>query len=191
MKLEQTIKNLLQTKDHVIIVFDGMSASLKTTYSTYLKNKYQARVIHMDDFYLPLDKREKNWEQTIAGNIDFERFQKEVVDHLNEDIYLRKYCCKDKSYSDIICLKKTRLTIVEGAYSLHPNLPKYFDEGFIFLVDDEIQKTRIIGREGINNAKNFIDKWVSRENNYLSYFNLKEKYPCIIIKEEDLGDEHE
>ena len=191
MKLEQIIKNLLQTKDHVVIVFDGMSASLKTTYSTYLQNKYQARVIHMDDFYLPLDKREKDWEEKMAGNIDFVRFQEEVVDHINEDINLRKYSCKNKSYSDIICLRKTRLTIIEGAYALHPIIPKYFDEGFIFLVDDETQKARIIKREGINNAQNFIDKWVSRENYYLSYFHLKRKYLNITINDDDLGEENE
>lgn len=36
-------------------------------------------VVHMDDYYLPPDRRAENWEQIPAGNMDLARFLQEVL----------------------------------------------------------------------------------------------------------------
>ena len=53
----EQIKQLLKEKEYVVIAIDGCAASGKTTLAKKLSNMFSASVIHMDDFFLPLEKR--------------------------------------------------------------------------------------------------------------------------------------
>lgn len=175
--VEKDILKLFEKQD-VVVAIDGMSGSMKTSYAQYLASKYHGRIIHMDDYYLPHNLQTEKW----GGNIDFERFKEEVLSHLGEDIVMKKYNCHTASYSKEIILKKTKLTIIEGAYSLMPLLGKYFDLGYVFIVDEKAQIERLLKREGIEKTKIFIKKWIRLENAYLINFDLKNIYPTVNLK---------
>ena len=53
-------------------------------------------VVHMDDYYLPPDRRAENWEQIPAGNMDLARFLQEVLEPagVGAPIRCRPYDCR-------------------------------------------------------------------------------------------------
>ncbi|MDE7100629.1 MAG: (d)CMP kinase, partial [Anaeroplasmataceae bacterium] len=77
---------MAQEKETFVIVIDGMSASGKSTLALKLANALDANLIHMDDFFLPKELRTLNRYQEAGGNIHYERFKEEVVNHINENI---------------------------------------------------------------------------------------------------------
>lgn len=173
----------IKEKDHIIIAIDGMCASFKTTYATYLKEKYNARVIHMDDFYLPKSKRTTTTFDEDGGNIDTTRFIDQIINHLDSDISYISYSCKENKYCDPTVLKKTKVTIIEGAYSLLPIFGKYFDLAYVFVTTKEEQLKRLEKREK-DKINDFVSRWIKLENRYLENYQILKKYPIIKLEEE-------
>ena len=64
----------------VLVAIDGMSASGKSTLGNLLKEKYQCNLFHMDDFFLRPEQRTKERLSEAGGNVDYKRFQEEILD---------------------------------------------------------------------------------------------------------------
>ena len=134
-----------------IIAIEGGSASGKTTLSEILKMKYNCAVFHMDDFFLRPEQRTKERLSEVGGNVDRERFEKEVLLPLskNENVLYRRFDCSSKTILPTVEISKTRLCIVEGAYSMHPELQKYYSFSVFLDINPDIQKNRILKRNFI------------------------------------------
>ena len=76
------IEKLMQKKSFVSIAIDGGAASGKTTLAKVLSEKYHAPVIHMDDFFLRPEQRTPERFAEPGGNLDRERFLREVVPYI-------------------------------------------------------------------------------------------------------------
>ena len=83
-------------RDIVIIAIDGRCAAGKSSLGKLLGEYYQADVIHMDDFYLPPQMRSADWKEIPAGNMDLERFRKEVLQPVKEGeaVLYRPFDCQ-------------------------------------------------------------------------------------------------
>ena len=68
-----------------IIAIDGRCASGKTTIGNELAKFLNAEVIHMDDFFLTPEMRTKERLNEVGGNVDRERFEKEVLIPLSKN----------------------------------------------------------------------------------------------------------
>ena len=97
--MKDRINQLLKEKESIVIAVDGMSGAGKTTYAEELATKLDANVIHMDDFFLPFSLRTKERYQTPGGNIHYERFKEEVLNHLKKDFSYRKFDCHKMEFS--------------------------------------------------------------------------------------------
>ncbi len=169
--MQALIDRILNSGEKLIII-DGMSAAGKTTLANALSEKIGYGVIHIDDFFLPKDRQ----TDEIAGNIDAERFNEQIMKNLGGEIYYQKYSCKSGTYSDFIKLSGERL-IIEGAYSLHKslNLPRGLK---VFMeISKEEQKRRILLRE--ENPDRFFKLWILKEEEYFK--KCKVKQSCDII----------
>lgn len=181
------ITSFLKNKGSVVIAIDGMSGSGKTTYARELSKKFAARLIHMDDFFLPESLRNKDRLQEVGGNVHYERIKEEVIDRLKQDIEYSPFDCKTMSFLETIKLPYNVVTIIEGAYSLHPKFNKYYDISIYMGIDEELQKKRLIKRGGTKYYQNFKNKWIPLENQYLSIFRISEKTDYRIeIKEKKI-----
>ena len=49
----ERVETLLQQTGRCILAIDGMAAAGKTTAAEYLASRWNAPVVHMDDFFLP------------------------------------------------------------------------------------------------------------------------------------------
>jgi len=169
-----------------IIAVDGGSASGKTTLSEMVKEIYDCSIFHMDDFFLrPHQKTDRRYAE-IGGNVDRERFLQEVLIPLkkNTPVFYRRYNCKTLKIESPIKIPPKKLTVVEGAYSMHPELFEYYDFSVFLDITPELQKQRILKRNESSVAKQFFEKWIPLENIYFSETQIKERCQlCISVFE--------
>ncbi len=173
------------SKGSVKLAVEGGSASGKTTLGKILESIYDCTVLHMDDFFLQPHQRTPERYKEIGGNIDRERFLSEVLHPLsrNEDISYRRFDCSSMSIKKAEIIAPKQLTVIEGAYSMHPEFSKYYDLSVFLDITAETQKKRILHRNTPEMATRFFNEWIPYENNYFSKTNVKEKCGlCIEIK---------
>ena len=77
--IRKKIDELLTQKDMVIVAIDGKCTSGKTTLASKLAQIYDCNVFHMDDFFLRPEQRTPERFAEVGGNVDYERFQEEVL----------------------------------------------------------------------------------------------------------------
>lgn len=181
-KLINEINKIILRKGRITIAIDGPCASGKTTLASELSEKIDAQVIHMDDFFLPFDMRGEERLSQAGGNVHYERFADEVVAGIKKgksftygvfDCHTGKMC-----KSEIISPSKN--IIIEGSYSLHPEIPDDIYDLKIFLeIGSETQLERILSRNGAQALEIFKSKWIPFENRYFKEFDIKSG--CDII----------
>lgn len=162
-------------KDNYVFAIDGMCGSGKTTIASFLEEKLKARIIHADDFFLPLELRTDERYNEPGGNIHYERMKSEVIEHLNEDIVYQKFNCKLKKLDGSVSLPTNKITIVEGSYCLNPYFGDYYDMAIFLQVESETQLKRIKNRVPQNIYEMFLSKWIPLEKLYFENLNIKNK----------------
>lgn len=180
--IQHDIKQMLKQKSRVIIAIDGNAGAGKTTLANNLEKLFDAQVIHMDNFFLPLELRTEERYQEIGGNIHYERFVTEVTEkiNLNQDVEYRIFDCKTCSYVSTKKIYNQGVIIVEGVYSMHPKLDMNYDLKLFMAVDENEQKNRIVNRNGDKMYENFKNIWIPLENKYFDFYNIKENCHKII-----------
>ena len=74
-----------------------------------------------------------------------------------------------------ISIKPKRLTIIEGAYSMHPLFEEYYDLKVFLDISSKLQKERILKRNSLEFANRFFYEWIPLENLYFSKTNVKKR----------------
>lgn len=111
-----------------LLAIDGRCGSGKSTLAEFLAGQLGCRVVHTDDFYLPLAARCANWQEQPGANIDFIRLRNEVLQPLlrGETALYNAYSCAAGAFLPSKPFAAAPLTILEGSYSLHPALQTDF-----------------------------------------------------------------
>jgi uridine kinase len=177
------IKAIQMTKKRVIVAIDGRCAAGKTTLSNELATELNASLFHMDDFFLQPHMRSPERLGTPGENVDHERFLNEVLKPLSEgsDVILyRPFNCKTVTLEDGIEIKVKDISIIEGAYSLHPDLFPYYDLRFFMDISEEEQMARILKRNGSDGAEVFRNKWIPLEEAYFNTLQIRDKCDIAI-----------
>jgi len=172
----------LLTKERVVVAIDGGSASGKTTLAANLYDKYGATVFHMDDFFLTPTMRTAERLNEAGGNVDRERFEAEVLIPLSrgQNVSYRSYDCKTGDFKEPLLITPKKLVIVEGAYSMHPELSKYYDFSVFLDIGSEEQRNRILKRNSPALAHRFFTEWIPLENIYFEKTEIKKRCDLII-----------
>lgn len=168
--------------DRLILAIEGGSASGKTTLSALLEEIYNCTVFHMDDFFLQPEQRTEKRLSTPGGNIDYERFLKEILIPLgeNEAITYCPFNCSSMSLEPPITLKPERLCVIEGAYSMHPALKSNYDLSVFLDISPSLQRSRILNRNTPAFAKRFFEEWIPLEELYFKELNVKNSCDLLI-----------
>ncbi len=163
----------------VLIAVDGRCAAGKSTLAAWLKERFECtvNVIHMDDFFLQPYQRTRQRMEEPGGNIDYERFEKEVMYSLFrfENFSYQIYDCKIKKLSSRIYVEPAEISIVEGSYSCHPALWDFYTLRIFLDVEPEEQLRRICGRNGAEAVSVFRDKWIPLEEKYFTAYQIQER----------------
>lgn len=161
-------------KGQLILSIDGTCGSGKTTLAYLLQKLFDGTVFHMDDFYLPVEKRAADWKEIPGGNMDLERFEQEVLIPLQKKapVIYRPYDCQKQDYSDARTIPNASFIIIEGSYSQHPRLASYYDLKIFLTCRPHIQKERLMKREG-SYYPMFESCWIPLEQKYHEAFQIK------------------
>ena len=114
---EKNVSIALNNNKVGIIAIDGRAASGKTTMAEQLSNILDADIVHMDDFFLPLELRTDTRLNEAGGNIHYERFIEEVLSYINikETFEYRKFDCSVMDYASkhpVLC--KSRVFLISS-----------------------------------------------------------------------------
>ncbi len=175
------IDRLMREKERVVAAIDGGAASGKTTLAKLLDSVYDANIFHMDDFFLREEQRTPERFAEIGGNVDRERFLDEVLTPLcsGELVNYRRFDCSTFTVKDGIEIAPKKLNIVEGSYSMHPELSGYYDYSVFLEVSDEVQRERIITRNA-RMADRFFNEWIPLEMKYFNGFAIRKKCDLVV-----------
>lgn len=169
------INKIYQQKGQVTIAIDGRCGSGKTTLANKLKAYFDCHIFHMDDFYLQEYQRTQERYNEPGGNVDRERFKKEVLEPLKEhqDVLYRPFDCSTMSISEGTRYPYKPINIIEGSYSCHPELIDAYDLSIFVDIDETLRLKRIEKRNGKEVLDMFIKKWIPLEEKYFSSFDIQ------------------
>ncbi len=188
------IEQMLASQDVLTVAIDGNSGAGKTWLAALIKSVYETEegetgerlqdgcnVFPMDQFFLTPEQKTDDRLNENGGNIDHERFLREVIGGINsmEPFSYRPYDCHVQALAKPIKILPKRLNIVEGCYSMHPNLSNSYNLKVFIGIDRQTQKKRILKRNGAAMLERYVREWIPLENNYFS--NLKIKNKCDLV----------
>ena len=169
----------------VNMAIEGGSASGKTTLSKLLSEIYDCNIFHADDFFLRPEQRIPERFKEVGGNLDRERLLSEVLEPLSngENICYRRFDCKTLTICEPVTYAPKRFNIIEGAYSMHPELKSFYNFSVFLEVSSDLQIKRINKRNTPDMAERFFNEWIPLENIYFKETKIKEKCDlCIRIQ---------
>lgn len=176
------IDSLRRAQDKVVVAIDGNSGAGKSSLANLLQAVYDCTVFQMDHFFLRPEQRTPARLKEIGGNVDYERFEEEVLMKLKKGVAFqyRVFNCQDQSFTFSKMLEPKKLIIVEGSYSMHPSLIASYDLKVFLEIDAIRQSARILARNGPKMHKRFMQEWVPLENEYFTKMGIKNKSDLII-----------
>lgn len=178
----QRIDELKKTVDPLIIAIDGCSGSGKSTWARFLQSIYGGRVIHMDDFFLQPEQRSKERLLEPGGNIDYERFEREVEAGLRSGrpFSYHVYDCQKRMMTDQVQVGPAKIFWIEGVYSQHPLWSDLFHLKIFLDISPEQQQKNVLKRSGSELFRRFMSEWIPLETLYFSQCAIRQKADLII-----------
>lgn len=175
-RITDRIDALLERGGNVVVAIDGSCTAGKTTLAGHLATKYDCNLIHMDDFFLRPEQRTSQRFQEIGGNVDYERFQAEVLEQLRQGkaFAYRPYDCSTGTLKAPVEVQPKQLTIVEGTYSQHPYFGDAYDLRIYLMISENLRQERILKRPAFLH-KRFFEEWIPMEQQYFNTFSIGEK----------------
>lgn len=168
---------IAREKGRATVLIDGRCASGKSTLGAALAERLGANLFHMDDFFLPFDKKTPERLGRPGENVDHERFLAEVLTPhaTGKPFSYRPFDCGRQTLADAVRVEPTPITVVEGVYSCRPGLWEYGDLHVFLTVAPEEQMRRILARNGEAMARRFREEWIPLEEAYFKAFSLPER----------------
>ena len=181
-KIIEAIDRVLETagEKQVLIAIDGMCGSGKSTLGQALKEHYDCNLFHMDDFFLRPEQRTSERLAAPGGNVDYERFKEEVLEHIAdpEGFTYQLFSCRQMALDAHVTVNYKKLNVIEGAYSLHPYFGEPYDLKIFLKITPEEQLDRILKRNGPEMLERFKNIWIPMENRYFETYKIEQG--CLI-----------
>lgn len=183
--LIKRLDSLLQQRKRILLAIDGNSGAGKTHLADMLAAVYSAAVIHMDDFFLPMDRKTPDRLAEPGGNVDYERVRDEVLLPYRQGVAVayHPFDCHRQALREPVKLPESRLTVLEGVYSLHPQLAEFYDYAVFLRLGSGEQVRRIRERSGERLLRRFMEEWIPLENRYFDLLNIPSVCQMILDTE--------
>ncbi len=174
-------ENVLKGKKRVIVAIDGKSGTGKSHLARLIGACARVSIIHVDDFFLPEEKRTKERYETPGGNVDSERFISDVLLPLKSGMPFsyRPFDCASMRISERIVEVDKPFILIEGVYSLHPAFRESYDLGYVLDAPYDSRLDRIKSRTSDKKKIDaFTSFWMPLEDKYFNFFDFS-SYPLI------------
>lgn len=176
----EAIDQGLAARQPLRVAVEGRCGSGKSTLANLLKKRYGCTVLHMDDFFLPVSRRTPERLAQPGGNVDIERFKVQVFDKLGGEAFtFQPYDCSQDALDVPVSVGPSRLTVVEGVYSLHPLLAAGYDLKVFLTLDPKAQRDRLAKRNP-EMLPRFLSHWIPMEERYFAHEKLPQGCHIVI-----------
>ncbi len=181
-ELDAEIRRLLDSDlERIVLAIDGSSAAGKSSLAAELGEKYDAHVFHVDDYFLTDEQRTAERLAAVGEFFDKERLLTEVLEPLRrgEDVLLcRRFDCATQGFSEAEPVGRKRVYIIEGVYSLHPDLRPYYDLQ-LFLYVERSEQIRRLELRCPEKLERYLDEWLPREEAYFEKYGFPTKSSLV------------
>ena len=173
-------------KEHIIVAIDGSCTSGKSTLAQMLTEYLDCNLFHVDDFFLRPEQRTKERLAEVGGNVDYERFCREVLMPLRRGgaVSYRPFDCRTGMLAETVTVQPRRINIVEGSYSQHPYFGDAYDLKVFLNVSAEVRTERI-RRRPLMLQKKFFESWIPMEQRYFEAFSIREKADLVAMPKDN------
>lgn len=180
-ELINKIRAIHTEKGYASCGIDGRCTSGKSTMGSYVAEQLNAVLIHMDDFFLRPEQRTPERYATPGANVDYERFIEEVLTPLQkgEAFSFRPFDCETMSLMDPVSVPASSIVIIEGSYSMRPDLRSFYDLKVFLDVDPDKQIERVKKRNP-DHVEDFKQKWIPFEEKYFNAYDVRNQVDMII-----------
>ena len=96
-------------------------------------------------------------------------------------VSLKPFDCKIQGYKPCVEIQPEKVVIIEGSYSCHSDFSALYDLHIFLTISPEIQKERIVNRNGEEGYKSFKSKWIPAEEKYFNEQGIENK--CELVFE--------
>ena len=167
----------LAEKERFLVAIEGGAGSGKSTLGQLLTRIYDCTLFHADDYFLQPHQRTPERMAEVGGNLDRERLEREILRplHSGEPVVWRRYDCHSQSLCAEEEMEPKALTILEGAYSMHPDLAHYYDMSVFLRIGPDLQAQRILSRNGPEMAQRFFSTWIPMERRYFEQMDVENR----------------
>lgn len=164
------------------LAIEGGSASGKTTLAAALQKQFGCPVFHADDFFLQPHQRTPERLSQPGGNMDRERLLQEVLLPLSrgEAVLYRRFDCGNMVLLPPVQIPYAPFRIVEGAYSMHPDLAEQYGLSVFVRVSPQEQHRRILQRNTPEQAQRFFDRWIPMETAYFQALSPADRCDLLL-----------
>jgi uridine kinase len=157
----------------LLVGIDGRGGSGKSTLARGLVELLHGAIVEFDDFYLPSGDRARRaavGDDEIGGDFDWRRLCDQVLQPLSQDRPAR-YQCYDWQRDEIGKWNELRpggIVIVEGNYSIRPELRAFYDVTLWVEAPHETRLARGVARDGEQARTKWLAQWMPEEVRYLA-----------------------
>lgn len=118
----------------------------------------------------------------IGGNVDYERFQREVLLPLKkkETVLYQPFHCQTMQLQEKVEMPFRRLNLIEGSYALHHYFSDPYDLKIFVDMDQDLQLSRIAKRNGEEKLEQFKTLWIPKEEAYFATFQVAEHADIVL-----------
>lgn len=159
----------------LLAAVDGRCASGKTTFAALCAQVFpDCNIFHMDDFFLPPEKRTPERLAAPGGNVDYERALAELFLPLSrgEAVSFSPFDCSAMGFAPRQSFPPARLSIVEGSYSHHPVLAPHSGLKLFLTCSPAVQLSRL-SRRAPEKLTDFQTRWIPMEEHYFKAFDIE------------------
>lgn len=171
----------MQTKSANHIGIDGRCASGKSTVSTLITEVFHLHIFHMDDYFLPVSLRSEKRLAQVGGNVDYERFEKEIIESMmkQETTIYKRYDCQCDSFDEEITVPYQACTIWEGSYAHHPRFQAFLTARIFITCCEDVQKERLKKRS-LTLFDRFVNEWIPMEETYFKTYSIQKQSDIVV-----------
>ena len=170
--LSKSINQFLQMRPCMLIGIDGCGGSGKTTLASELLNALNnVQIVHMDDFYLPSDKRMSMADpKSVGWQFDWKRMEREVLKPIDSGQLIRyqQYDWQKDHLAEWREFQPLGVIIVEGIFTLRKELSKYYHTRLWVDCPREERLRRGLMRDGEEARLQWEHDWMMEEDRYIT-----------------------